>query len=356
MVLLRVGAIATMATMSLSVSFQDVRAAAERLTGIAQRTPVMRSRQLDALANGTAHGRRAEAGVRLLFKCENFQRVGAFKFRGAYNALSQLSEEQKRRGVLTYSSGNHAQAIALASRLLGVGATIVMPSDAPSVKLAATRGYLAQRPVDGEGGVVVYDRATTTREELGARLAEEAGLTIVPPYDHPDVIAGQGTAALEFFEQVRELGEELDALFVPCGGGGLLSGCATVARHVRPACRVIGVEPEAGDDATRSFRTKTLQTVKDPPTIADGARTPSLGRHTFPIVLERVDDMMTVSDTEIVAAMKLVWERMKIVVEPTGALGVAAALKRGAEAGRRIGIVLSGGNVDVEQIGAIFGS
>lgn len=345
--------------MPLSVSIEDVRSAADRLAGVAHRTPVLTSSQLDAAAGGSAAEKpaRSRRSVQLLFKCENFQRVGAFKFRGAYNALSRLSDEQKRRGVLTYSSGNHAQAVALASRLLGdggIGATVVMPSDAPAVKLAATRAYLAQRPVPGEGGVVVYDRARTTREELGARLAEERGLTVIPPYDHPDVIAGQGTVALEFFEQAREMGEELDALFVPCGGGGLLSGCATVARAVRPACRVIGVEPEAGDDATRSFRTKTLQRVKDPPTIADGARTPSLGRYTFPIVLERVDEMMTVSDAEIVAAMRLVWERMKIIVEPTGVLGVAAALKRGAEHGRTIGVVLSGGNVDVGQIGTIF--
>ncbi len=335
------------ARMPLSVSIDDVRAAAERLRDVAHRTPVHTSTQLDAAAG---------PGVHLLFKCETFQRMGAFKFRGAYNALSRLSAEQKRRGVLTYSSGNHAQAIALASRLLGVGVTIVMPSDTPAVKVAATRGYLASRPVDGEGGVVFYERATNNREELSARLAEEGGLTIIPPYDHPDVIAGQGTVGLEFLEQARAAGVALDALYVPCGGGGLLSGCATAVKALQPACRVIGVEPEAGDDATRSFRTRTLHSVTNPPTIADGARTPSLGRHTFPIVLERVDDMMTVTDAEIISAMRLIWERMKLVVEPTGALAAAAALKLGGQSGRNVGIVLSGGNVDVEQVGPMFAS
>jgi len=320
-----------------TVTIDHVRAAATRLEGVANRTPIHTSRHLDD-----------RAGASVSLKCESFQRIGAFKFRGAYHALSRLTDDQKARGVLTYSSGNHAQAIALASRLLDIDATIVMPTDAPRVKLDATRAYL-----EGTGGrVVEYDKTETTREDLAARLAEEGGLTIVPPYDHPDVIAGQGTVALELFEDVGDL----DALYVCCGGGGLLSGCATVARALCPSCRVIGVEPEAGDDATRSFRTGELVTVHNPGTIADGARTPSLGRYTFPIVLERVDDMMTVADDELLEAMRFVWERMKLVIEPTGALGLAGLLKHASEGpvGGRIGVVISGGNVDVAGVAGLF--
>ncbi len=281
----------------------------------------------------------ARVGAEVFFKCENFQRVGAFKFRGAYNALSQLTDEQRRRGVLAYSSGNHAQAVALAGRLLGVKTTIVMPQDAPPVKLAATRGYGAE--------VITYDPRQGSREALGQSIAAERGLTVIPPYDHPHVVAGQGTAAKELIEDVGRL----DLLFVPCGGGGLLSGCAIAAGALAPGCKVIGVEPEAGDDATRSFRTKTLQRCHNPATIADGARTPSLGSITFPLVLAHVHDMMTVTDRELLEAMRYLWERMKIVIEPTGALA-AAGLFQSAHAarGQRVGVIISGGNVDLSAI------
>jgi threonine dehydratase len=317
----------------LPVTYADIEAAAARLAGQAHRTPVLRSRTVDA-----------RVGAEVFFKCENFQRIGAFKFRGAYNALAQLDADGRRRGVLTFSSGNHAQAIALAGRLLGIPTVIVMPEDAPPVKLAATRGYGAE--------VITYDTKRTTREALGAKIAAERGLTVVPPYDHPHVVAGQGTAAKELLEDRGPL----DWLFVPCGGGGLLSGCAIAATHLAPGCRVVGVEPEAGDDATRSFRTRTLQTVHNPDTIADGARTPSLGRITFPLVLAHVHDMRTVSDRELLDAMLHLWERMKIVVEPTGALGAAGLFKEGdAVRGRRIGVVVSGGNVDLKAVCRLLG-
>ncbi|MFB6232149.1 MAG: threo-3-hydroxy-L-aspartate ammonia-lyase [Salinibacter sp.] len=314
------------------VAYSDVAAAAERLDGVVHQTPVMTSQTLNA-----------KATAELFFKCENFQRTGAFKIRGGYNAVSQLSPEAKERGVITYSSGNHAQAVALAGRLLGVDATIVMPKTAPQVKLDATRDYGAE--------VVPYDPDETVREELGRRLAEERGLTLVPPYDHPDVVAGQGTVGDELFGQV----DDLDALLVCCGGGGLLSGCALAARHHAPDCTVVGVEPAAGDDATRSFHSGELQTVKNPDTVADGARTPYLGDVTFPLVLEHVDDMVTVSDGTLVRAMHLLWERMKIVVEPTGALGAAALLGDAVPGqNRRVGVVVSGGNVDLARAGALF--
>jgi threonine dehydratase len=286
----------------------------------------------------------ARVGAQVFFKCENFQRVGAFKFRGAYNALVQLDAEQRGRGVLTFSSGNHAQAVALAGRLLGIRTVIVMPEDAPPVKLAATRGYGAE--------VITYDTRRTTRDAFGAEIAAERGLAVVPPYDHPHVVAGQGTAALELLGETGPL----DWLFVPCGGGGLLSGCAIAAAHLAPACRVVGVEPEAGDDATRSFRTRTLQTVHNPDTIADGARTPSLGKITFPLVLAHVHDMLTVSDRALLDAMLYLWERMKIVVEPTGALGAAGLFQRtDAVRGQRIGVVVSGGNVDLKAVCRLLG-
>jgi threonine dehydratase len=283
-------------------------------------------------------------GSKVFFKCENFQRAGAFKFRGAYNALSRLSEEQRERGVLAYSSGNHAQAVALAGRLLSTPTAIVMPRDAPEVKLAATRGYGAE--------VITYDRSETTREELGGKIARERGLSIIPPYDHPDVISGQGTAAKELFEEVGSL----DLLLICCGGGGLLSGCAVAARTLSPECRVVGVEPERADDATRSFHTGILHSVDNPNTIADGVRTPSLGKFTFPLVLRHVDDMVTVSEEAILRTMFFMWERMKIVVEPTGALS-AAALFDGtisAEPAMRIGVIVSGGNVDLKRAAELF--
>lgn len=312
--------------MKLTVSFDDVEAAHERLRGVAHRTPALTSSSIDALT-----------GARVRFKCENLQRMGAFKFRGAYNALAQLSTEQKRHGVIAFSSGNHAQAVALAGRMLGVPTTIVMPEDAPPVKLAATRGYGAE--------VITYDAQRESRETLARRIGEQRGLTVIPPYDHPHIIAGQGTAAKELIEDAGAL----DVLLVPCGGGGLLSGCALAARRMLPDCRVIGVEPAAGDDATRSFRTRALQTVHNPDTIADGARTPSLGKLTFPLVLRYVNDMLTVTDEELLRSMFFVWERMKLVVEPTGALAACALLENKIEAaGLRVGVVLSGGNVDLD--------
>jgi threonine dehydratase len=312
----------------LAVSYADVAAAAERLAGHAHRTPVLTSRSVDE-----------RAGARVFFKCENFQRIGAFKFRGAYNAMSQLPLEERKRGVLAYSSGNHAQAVALAGRMLGIRVTIVMPADAPSVKLEATRGYGAE--------VVLYDKHKEVREEVAERLARERGLAMIPPFDHRHVIAGQGTAAKELIEETGPL----DYLFVPVSGGGLISGCAVAASHLSPGCRVIGVEPEAGDDATRSFKTKTLQSCHNPDTIADGARTHSLGKLTFPLVLRYVHDMVTVSDAELLRDMFYLWERMKIIVEPTGALGAAGLFERGLPlAGKRVGVVLSGGNVDLKLL------
>jgi len=282
-------------------------------------------------------------GAKVFFKCENFQRMGAFKFRGAFNALSQLTQEEKRRGVLAYSSGNHAQAVALAGTLLGVKTVIVMPADAPQVKLEATRAY--------GGEVITYDPKTAKREELAAAIARERGLAVIPPYNHPGVIAGQGTAAKELIEETGPL----DFLLVPCGGAGLLSGCAVAADHWSPGCKVIGVEPEAGDDATRSFRTRTLQSCHNPDTIADGARTPSLGTLTFPLVMKYVHDMTTVNDTELLRSMFWIWERMKIVAEPTGVLA-AAALMEGKLDGlhdyrdKRVGVVISGGNADIKAL------
>jgi threonine dehydratase len=316
----------------LAVSYADVAAAAERLAGHAHRTPAMTSRTVNE-----------RTGAEVFFKCENLQRMGAFKFRGAYNAMSQLSIDERRRGVVAYSSGNHAQAIALAGRLLGIRATIVMPADAPTVKIEATRGYGAE--------VVLYDRQETTREEVAEKIARERGLAMIPPFDHPHVIAGQGTAAKELIEDAGPL----DYLFVPCSGGGLISGCAVAASHLSPDCKVIGVEPEAGDDATRSFKTKTLQTCHNPDTIADGARTHALGQLTFPLVLRYVHDMVTVSDAELVRAVLYLWERMKIIVEPTGALGAAGLFERGLPvAGKRVGVILSGGNVDFKLMAKYF--
>jgi len=312
----------------LAVRYADVAAAAERLAGHAHRTPVLTSRSVNE-----------RTGATVFFKCENLQRIGAFKFRGAYNAMSQLPPEERRRGVLAYSSGNHAQAVALAGRMLGIRVTIVMPADAPSVKLEATRGYGAE--------VVLYDKHKEVREEVAERVARERALAMIPPFDHPHVIAGQGTSAKELIEEAGPL----DYLFVPVSGGGLISGCAVAASHLSPGCRVIGVEPEAGDDATRSFKTKTLQTCHNPDTIADGARTHSLGQLTFPLVLRYVHAMVTVSDAELLRAMFYLWERMKIVVEPTGALGAAGLFERGLlVAGRRVGVVLSGGNVNLKLL------
>ena len=317
---------------ALAVRYADVAAAAERLAGHAHRTPVL-----------TSHTVNERTGAEVFFKCENLQRIGAFKFRGAFNALSQLSSAERERGVLSFSSGNHAQAVALAGKLLGIRVTIVMPSDAPAVKIEATRGYGAE--------VVLNDKRKETREEVAERIVRERGLIMIPPFDNPQVIAGQGTAAKELIEDAGSL----DYLFVPVSGGGLISGCAVAAAHLSPGCKVIGVEPEAGDDATRSFRTKTLQSCYNPDTIADGARTHSLGKLTFPLILRYVHDMVTVSDPELARAMLYLWERMKIIVEPTGALGAAGLFERGLPvAGKRVGVVLSGGNADFKVIAKYF--
>jgi threonine dehydratase len=313
-------------------TYDDVVAAAGRLQGHAHRTPVFTSRTADA-----------ELGARVFFKCENLQRMGAFKFRGAFNALSRLDERRRRAGVVAFSSGNHAQAIALSARLLGIPASIVMPHDAPAAKVAATRGY--------GGQVVVYDRYTQDREQIGRELAEKHGLTLVPPYDHPDVIAGQGTAAKELLEEVGPL----DALFAPLGGGGLLSGTALSARALSPVCKVYGVEPEAGDDGRRSFRSGAIVHIDTPKTIADGAQTQHLGQLTFPIIRRDVEDVLTATDAQLVDAMRFFASRMKLVVEPTGCLGFAGArVIRNRLAGKRVGVLLSGGNVDPERFCALL--
>jgi threonine dehydratase len=314
------------------VSYADIESAAAQIAGVAHKTPVATSHTIDA-----------ETGATFFFKCENLQRAGAFKFRGAYNALSRLNRDERSRGVVTFSSGNHAQAIALAGQILNIPRVIVMPSDAPAVKRIATEAY--------GGEVVLYDRDREDREAIGKRLAAERGLTLVPPYDHPQIIAGQGTAARELIEEVGPL----DLLYCPCGGGGLLSGTAVSAKALAPNCQVIGVEPAAGDDGARSFKTKTLQTVTNPQTVADGARTPSLGALTFPLILQYVSDVTTVDDPTLLRAMFHLWERLKVVVEPTGALGAAAALfgttTAGSVRGKRVGVILSGGNVDLAQVG-----
>ncbi len=326
------------------VTFADVQEAAQRLRGHAHRTPVLTSRTLNALA-----------GAEVFLKCENFQRAGAFKYRGAYNAISQLSEEEKARGVITHSSGNHAQAVALVCHELGLRATVVMPHDAPLAKRAAVEGYGAE--------VIPYDPATGDRRAIAEALAAERGSVLVPPYDHPHIIAGQGTAALELIEEVGPL----DLLLAPCGGGGLLSGSAIAAKGLAPSCHVVGVEPELADDATRSFRTGVLHSVHNPPTIADGTRTPSLGEITFPLVRQYVDDMLTVSEEAIKEAVRFLFARLKIVVEPSGALGVAALLCGAAREGaqgtegclnvepvRRVGVIVSGGNIDAAAMAAIL--
>ena len=312
--------------------YADVEAAAARLAGHAHRTPVLRSRTLDAAS-----------GAQFFFKCENFQRMGAFKFRGAFNALSCFDAQQRRAGVLAFSSGNHAQAIALSGQLLGIPATILMPQDAPAMKVAATRGYGAE--------VVLYDRYSQDREALSRQMAQERGLTLIPPYDHPHVIAGQGTAVKELLEECGPL----DALFVCLGGGGLLSGSALAARALAPACKVYGVEPEAGNDGQQSFRAGHIVHIETPRTIADGAQTQHLGEHTFAIIRRDVDDIHTASDAELVEAMRFFAERMKMLVEPTGCLGIAAARRLAPLlAGQRVGVVVSGGNVDLQRFAQLL--
>lgn len=302
---------------------EAVRKAADRLSGIGNRTPVITSRTLND---------RLQAEI--FFKCESFQRSGSFKFRGAFNTVSQLTDEERRRGVLTYSSGNHAQAMALVGRILGCAVTVVMPDNAPEAKREATRGYGAE--------IRLYDPGAATREEIARAIQEERGSPLIPPFDHPEIVAGQGTAGLELLEEVGHL----DRVYAPCGGGGLLSGTALAAETVE-GCRVFGVEPERADDATRTFRSGTLHTVSNPDTIADGLRTPSLGAVTWPIVSQKVTGMLTVTEDEIVNAMRFLWTRMKLVVEPSGAVALAGLLKDDVEKGGRVGVIISGGNVDL---------
>lgn len=308
-------------------TYGDVVAAAQRLQGVAHRTPVLSSRTMDE-----------QLGARLFFKCENLQRIGAFKFRGAYNALSQFTAEQRKGGALAFSSGNHAQAIAQAAQLLDMPALIVMPEDAPASKIAATRGYGAQ--------VVTYNRFTEDREAIAAKLARERGMTLIPPYNHRDVIAGQGTVVKELLEEIPDL----DYLFVCLGGGGLLSGSLLAANALAPQCQVIGVEPEAGNDVQQSLRAGHIVQIATPRTIADGAQTTAPGDITFAIIQQRVNDVLTVSDEQLIESMRFYAERMKIVVEPTGALSLAAAIHGGLPLqGKRVGIVISGGNVDLTR-------
>lgn len=313
-------------------TYDDVCAAAQRLQGHAHRTPVMTSRTINQ-----------ELDAQLFFKCENLQRMGAFKFRGAFNALSRFDARQRRAGVVTFSSGNHAQGIALSASLLGIPATIVMPQDAPASKIAATRGY--------GGNVVLYDRYTEDREQIGNDLAQKHGLTLIPPYDHPDVMAGQGTAAKELFEEVGPL----DSFFVCLGGGGLLSGSALATRALAPDCKLYGVEPEAGNDGQQSFRSGAIVHIETPKTIADGAQTQHLGNLTFPIIQRDVDDILTVTDAQLVECMRFFAERMKMVVEPTGCLGFAAARNMKTDLrGQRVGVLISGGNVDLDRFCALL--
>jgi threo-3-hydroxy-L-aspartate ammonia-lyase len=310
------------------VTYADIAAAHERIKGAARRTPVLTSTTADALV-----------GAKLFFKCENLQRMGAFKFRGAYNALSQLTPDERKRGVLAFSSGNHAQAVALAGKLLHIKTLIVMPENAPRVKLEATRGY---------GAEVVTYRKDEDREIVAQRLAAERGMVTIPPFNHPHIVAGQGTAAKELLEETGPL----DMLVVPCGGAGLLSGCAIAARDLAPDCHVVGVEPAAGDDVAQSFRSGKIVTIPVPDTIADGARTTAPGSVTFPLVQRYVNEMVTVRDDELLRAMFWLWERMKLIVEPTGALGFAALMNKTVTPRARVGVVLSGGNVDLQWAAA----
>jgi threonine dehydratase len=311
--------------------YSAVCEAAERIRGHALHTPVMTSSTLDA-----------ELGAEVFFKCENLQKIGAFKFRGAYNAIRKLPEDERKQGIITYSSGNHGQAVALVGRMLNTPTVVVMPDNAPETKKSATAGYGAK--------VVEYNAETESREEIATDLCRERNLTMIPPYDHPAIVAGQGTAAMELLEETGKL----DMLLVPCGGGGLLSGSAIAAGAMSPECRIIGVEPELADDATRSFRTGELHRVSNPPTIADGTRTPSLGKITFPLVLEYVDDMQTVPEKAICDAVRFFYYRMKIVVEPSGALGLAALINGSVPGNGRIGVIISGGNIDGPTMSSIL--
>ena len=328
---------ATPAAAPQAITPADIEAAAQRLQGVAHHTPVFTSRTADALT-----------GAQVFFKCENFQRMGAFKFRGAYNALAQFTPEQRRAGVIAFSSGNHAQAIALSARLLGMPSVIVMPQDSPAAKLAATRGYQEGQP---GSSVVLYDRYTEDREAIGRRLAQERGMTLIPPYDHPHVMAGQGSAAWELLQDTGPL----DLLLVCVGGGGLISGCAVAAHHLSPGIEVIGVEPEAGNDTQQSLALGRIVHIDTPKTIADGAQTQHSGELTFPVIQRLVSRIVTVSDAQLVQAMHFCAERLKMVIEPTGGLGLAALLQGVVPArGKRVGVIVSGGNVDIARYAALL--
>ncbi|NBM56625.1 threo-3-hydroxy-L-aspartate ammonia-lyase [Proteus sp. G2669] len=310
-------------------TYKDVAQAHQRILPYLNKTPILTSRTINALT-----------GAQFYFKCENFQRMGAFKFRGAINALSQFTTQQRKMGVVTFSSGNHAQAIALSAKLLGIPATIIMPEDAPKAKMEATKGY--------GGRVITYNRYTENREEIGQQLAQKEGLTLIPPYDHPHIIAGQGTVAKELFDEVGEL----DMLFVPLGGGGLLSGSLLSTKALSPDCKIFGVEPLAGNDGQQSLRKGEIIHIDTPKTIADGAQTQHLGNYTFEIIRNNVDDILTATDEELISTMQFYAQRMKIIVEPTGCLSLAAARQFSDKLkGKKIGIIISGGNVDIAQYG-----
>ncbi|MEQ4906962.1 MULTISPECIES: threo-3-hydroxy-L-aspartate ammonia-lyase [Proteus] len=310
-------------------TYKDVAEAHQRIQPYLNKTPVLTSRTINELT-----------GAQFYFKCENFQRMGAFKFRGAMNALSQFNDQQRKNGVVTFSSGNHAQAIALSAKLLGIPATIIMPEDAPKAKIEATKGY--------GGHVLTYNRYTENREEIGQQLAQKKGLTLIPPYDHPHIIAGQGTVAKELFDEVGEL----DMLFVPLGGGGLLSGSLLSTKALSPQCKIYGVEPLAGNDGQQSLRKGEIIHIDTPKTIADGAQTQHLGNYTFEIIRNNVDDILTATDEELISAMQFYAQRMKIIVEPTSCLSLAATHQFGGKLkGKKIGIIISGGNVDIAQYG-----
>lgn len=313
-------------------TFEDVLAAQARIAGYAHKTPVLTSRTADA-----------RSGATLFFKAENLQRGGAFKFRGAYNAIAALDPNSRKRGVVAYSSGNHAQAIAYAASLQGVPSAIVMPHDAPAIKVAATKGYGAE--------IVFYDRYKEDRAAISEKLAADRGATLIPPYDHPDVIAGQGTAALELIEEVGPI----DMLVTPLGGGGLLAGCALVAKNLSPKCEIFGVEPEAGNDGQQSLRRGEVVHIPVPKSIADGALSTHVGYHNFPILQETVKDIVTVPDQRLIDTIRFFIDRMKIVVEPTGCLAAAALLNGILScAGKRVGIILSGGNVDPQSLASFL--
>jgi threonine dehydratase len=314
------------------MNLKKIQQAADRLNGKAHVTPVLTCRTLNRMV-----------GAEVFFKCENFQRIGAFKFRGAYNAIAALAPDPSKKTVLTFSSGNHGQAVALVGRMLGLQTMVVMPDNAPAIKRAATEGYGAR--------VIDYDPEKTSREKIARQMAEDENYLLIPPFDHPEVIAGQGTAALELFEQAGTM----DWLLAPCGGGGLLSGSAVAARGLHKQCRVVGIEPALADDAARSFRTGRLRRVDNPQTLADGCRTASLGQLTFPLIRQLVYDMQTVSEEAIVEAVKFFFFRMKLVVEPSGALGLAALLSGAVRPSGRVGVIVSGGNVDASTMGRILG-